>query len=83
VVVVLLRALKKASPFLYHYEMKTGDILRRLSDTAILTSCHGVFTAFDGNLMFREKESSTRLRGWSDSCIRGSGGGRRAGAGTR
>ena len=48
--VVLLRALKKASPFLYHYEIQTGDILedematillRRLLDTAILQSCQG------------------------------------------
>eukprot|EP00956_Cyclotella_meneghiniana_P000866 scaffold1005_cov70-Cyclotella_meneghiniana.AAC.1 len=69
--VVLLRALKKASPFLYNYEMKTGDILddematillRRLLDTAILQSCHGVFTAFDESLMFKDEESSISLQ---------------------
>eukprot|EP00804_Cyclotella_cryptica_P026396 CCRYP_008086-RA/>CCRYP_008086-RA protein AED:0.16 eAED:0.16 QI:143/1/1/1/1/1/2/77/1262 len=69
--VVLLRALKKASPFLYNYEIKTGDILddematillRRLLDSTILRSCHDVFTAFDENLMFKDKDSSIRLQ---------------------
>ena len=69
--VVLLRALKKASPFLYHYEIKTGDILedematillRRLLDTAILESCQGVFMAFDENLMFQDQESAILLQ---------------------
>ena len=69
--VVLLRALKKASPFLYQFEIKTGDILddematillRRLLDTAILRSCHDVFTAFDENLMFKEKSNAISLQ---------------------
>ncbi|KAL7550113.1 hypothetical protein ACHAWF_013350 [Thalassiosira exigua] len=69
--VVLLRALKKASPHLYRYEIQTGDILddematillRRLLDTAILRSCHGVFTAFDESLMFKEAETAASLR---------------------
>ncbi len=59
--VVLLRALKKASPVLYKYEIKTGNIvddetatvlLRRLLDSSILTSCNNVFHAFDESLMF-------------------------------
>lgn len=59
--VVLLRALKKASPVLYKYEIKTGNIvddetatilLRRLLDSSILTSCNDVFHAFDESLMF-------------------------------
>eukprot|EP00551_Chaetoceros_affinis_P007052 CAMPEP_0203662740 /NCGR_PEP_ID=MMETSP0090-20130426/599_1 /ASSEMBLY_ACC=CAM_ASM_001088 /TAXON_ID=426623 /ORGANISM="Chaetoceros affinis, Strain CCMP159" /LENGTH=1285 /DNA_ID=CAMNT_0050525571 /DNA_START=150 /DNA_END=4007 /DNA_ORIENTATION=- len=59
--VVLLRALKKASPVLYKYQIKTGNIvddetatvlLRRLLDSSILTSCNNVFHAFDESLMF-------------------------------
>ena len=69
--VVLLRALKKASPFLYNFEIKTGDILddematillRRLLDSTILRSCHDVFTAFDENLMFKEQETAISLQ---------------------
>jgi hypothetical protein len=69
--VVLLRALKKASPFLYNYEIKTGDILddematillRRLLDSAILRSCHDVFTAFDESLMFKDQVNSISLQ---------------------
>ncbi|KAL7531486.1 hypothetical protein ACHAXR_005392, partial [Thalassiosira sp. AJA248-18] len=69
--VVLLRALKKASPFLYQYEIKTGDILddemasillRRLLDSTILRSCHDVFTAFDENLMFKEQSTAISLQ---------------------
>ena len=61
--VVLLRALRKASPVLYNYDIRTGDIvqdetaavlLRRLLDSAILQSCSSVFDAFDENLMFHE-----------------------------
>ncbi|KAL9188171.1 hypothetical protein ACHAXT_006549 [Thalassiosira profunda] len=69
--VVLLRALKKAGPFLYKYEIKTGDILddematillRRLLDSMILRSCHDVFTAFDENLMFKEQSTAISLQ---------------------
>ncbi|KAL7457241.1 hypothetical protein ACHAWC_008781 [Mediolabrus comicus] len=69
--VVLLRALKKASPFLYNYEIKTGDILddematilmRRLLDSMILKSCQDVFTAFDENLMFKEQVNAITLQ---------------------
>ena len=61
--VVLLRALKKASPILHDYDIRTGDIvqdetasvlLKRLLDSSILQSCSGVFHAFDENLMFHE-----------------------------
>ena len=60
--VVLLRALKKAYPVLYKYEIRTGNILddetatvllRRLLDSSILTSCNNVFNAFDESLMFK------------------------------
>jgi len=69
--VVLLRALKKASPFLYNFEIKTGDILddematillRRLLDSSILRSCYDVFTAFDESLMFKEQETAISLQ---------------------
>jgi len=61
--VVLLRALRKAKPFLYKYEIYTGDIvddetasilLKRLLDSHILSSCSNVFSAFDESLMFKE-----------------------------
>lgn len=59
---VLLRALKKASPVLSKYEIHTGNIvedetatvlLRRLLESSILTSCVNVFHAFDESLMFK------------------------------
>jgi len=62
---VLLRALRKASPFLYNYDIATGNIvddetatimLKRLLDSTILQSCNGVFTAFDESLMFQGRE---------------------------
>lgn len=65
--VVLLRALKKATPLLKNYEIRTGNIvkdeaatvlLRRLLDSSILTSCSSVFEAFDESLMFQEDNST-------------------------
>ena len=65
--VVLLRALKKASSFLYHYDIRTGNpvedetatiLLRRLLDSGILKSCQSVFSAFDESLMFQEPKDS-------------------------
>lgn len=59
--VVLLRALTKASEFLYNYDIRTGDVLedetatvllKRLLGSAILKSCASVFSAFDESLMF-------------------------------
>lgn len=61
--VVMLRALKKASPVLYNYDIRTGDVvqdemasvlLKRLLDSSILQSCSAVFDAFDESLMFHE-----------------------------
>jgi len=61
--VVLLRALRKASPFLQDYEIRTGNIvedetatilLNHLLNSAILYSCQSVFSAFDESVMFRE-----------------------------
>ena len=62
--VVLLRAIKKASYFLYNYEIQSGNIvedeasqvlLKRLLDTSILRSCSTVFSAFDESVMFQEQ----------------------------
>lgn len=64
--VVLLRALQKAAPALYDFDIRTGDIvedetarvlLRRLLDSAILKSCSNVFSAFDESLMFQKDNS--------------------------
>jgi hypothetical protein len=66
--VVLLRALKKAAPILYDYQIRTGDIvedetasilLNRLLDSSILSSCSNVFSAFDESLMFRSPSTYT------------------------
>ena len=65
--VVLLRALRKAKPLLYNFDLSTGDIvqdesalllLRRLLDTHILKSCSSVFEAFDESLMFRDASTN-------------------------
>ena len=72
--VVLLRALRRVSPYLYEYSynhVKTGNIvedeaasvlIRRLLDSHILNSCSTVFSAFDETLMF---ESSTAEASYS------------------
>jgi len=61
--VVLLRAIKKASPYLYKYDIQSGNIvedetsqilLKRLLDASILRSCSTVFSAFDESLMFQQ-----------------------------
>ena len=68
--VVLLRALRKASPVLYNYEIRTGNIvedetanilMKRLLDSSILQSCQNVFSAFDESLMFKEKAAADTL----------------------
>jgi len=60
--VVLLRALKKASDYLYNYNIASGNVLedeassillKRLLDTTILRSCSDVFSAFDESVMFQ------------------------------
>lgn len=68
--VVLLRALRKASDYLYNYPISTGNtledqtaavLLKRLLDSAILKSCQPVFSAFDETLMFSEDVASTNV----------------------
>ena len=65
--IVLLRAIKKASDYLYNYDIQSGNIiedktsqilLRRLLDTSILQSCSSVFSAFDESLMFQQGDFS-------------------------
>ena len=61
--VVMLRALRKASAALAAADVSLGQdpledqrtqaLLRRLLDTHILTSCQGVFSAFDESLLFK------------------------------
>jgi flavocytochrome c len=67
--VVLLRALRKAAPALLDVDVKLGEdavedarteaLMRRLLDTHILSSCAGVFDAFDESELFRASISST------------------------
>lgn len=63
--VVLLRAIKKASEYLYDYNFASGNmmedkassiLLKRLLDTTILRSCSDVFSAFDETTMFQTGE---------------------------
>ena len=58
---VLLRSLRRASPYLYNYPFLVGDaqeerataqLVQRLLDAHILKSCSAVFEAFDEQLMF-------------------------------
>ena len=71
---VLLRAVQKASNYLYYHdyriagmdwaklevaesaveEIKTQQLMRRLLDSNILSSCSQVFSAFDEKLLFRQ-----------------------------
>ncbi|KAL3937146.1 MAG: hypothetical protein SGBAC_007684 [Bacillariaceae sp.] len=62
--VVMLRAIKKASSYLYDYDVQSRNmvddeaakiLLKRLLDTAILRSCSSVFSAFDESLMFQQQ----------------------------
>lgn len=59
--VVMLRSLRRASPYLYNYPFLVGDaaeerrtarLVQRLLDAHILKSCSAVFEAFDEQLMF-------------------------------
>jgi len=61
--VVMLRAIKKASAYLYEYDIHSGNsmedqssqvLLKRLLDTSILRSCSSVFSAFDESIMFQQ-----------------------------
>ncbi|KOO31387.1 ero1-like protein precursor fumarate reductase, partial [Chrysochromulina tobinii] len=61
--VVLLRAVRRASPFLSTLKevggmMDATALVRRFLDTAILKSCSAVFEAFDEGLLFREEQAS-------------------------
>ena len=64
--VVMLRAIKKASDYLYGYDIVSGNVmedessrilLKRLLDTTILRSCSDVFSAFDESVMFQEDDN--------------------------
>lgn len=62
--VVILRAIKKATSYLYNYDFQSTNsledkasqvLLNRLLDTSILRSCSSVFSAFDESLMFQQQ----------------------------
>jgi flavocytochrome c len=66
---VLLRALRKATDFLYDVPIKTDNpadderalkLLRRLLDTSFISSCSPVFDAFDETAMFKGQEVELR-----------------------
>jgi Endoplasmic Reticulum Oxidoreductin 1 (ERO1)/FAD binding domain len=71
--VVLLRALTKASKYLYRYQIRASGsnhvvddetatvLLRRLLDSTILQSCASVFSAFDESLMFQQQNEQADL----------------------
>ena len=66
--VVLLRALRKATPALSHMDVSIGQdreedlrtqaLMRRLLDSHILSSCRDVFGAFDEKSLFRDVQST-------------------------
>eukprot|EP00808_Paulinella_micropora_P011984 g12992.t1 len=66
---VLLRALNKAAPFLYHHkfstdpteELQTSRLVRRLLDSDVLHACHELFDAFDESLLFKSKFNDMTL----------------------
>ncbi|KAJ1475357.1 endoplasmic reticulum oxidoreductin 1, partial [Baffinella frigidus] len=58
----------QAGPYLYNYPFVLGDseedartqlLVRRLLDSHIMTSCKGVFEAFDESLMFKDGSSAS------------------------
>ena len=67
--VVLLRAVRRASPFLASYPYaagaeaeageaaRTAALVERLLDTHVLSSCAAVFEGFDETMLFREKQA--------------------------
>lgn len=66
---VLLRALRKATGFLYDVKIKTDNaaddelsrkLLRRLLDTSFISSCSPVFDAFDETAMFKGQGAEVR-----------------------
>jgi len=69
--VVLLRAIKKATSYLYNYDFQSNNaledkasqvLLNRLLDTAILRSCSSAFSAFDESLMFQQQDNDFSLQ---------------------
>jgi hypothetical protein len=66
--VVLLRALERATPFLYNFPFAAGEdveedkytmrLVQRLLDSHVLKSASGVFGAFDEQRMFASPKSS-------------------------
>jgi len=64
--VVLLRSIRRGTPYLSSYDFGAGDpeagvraqaLVRRLLDSSILKSCSAVFDAFDEGLLFREQQA--------------------------
>jgi len=70
--VVLLRALQKAAPALARMDLRLGldgeedakvaALMQRLLDTHILSSCSGVFGAFDESLLFKEAAAERAVK---------------------
>ena len=68
--VVMLRAVKRATPSLYSFNISVGDktedersrvLLRWLLDSAILKECSSVFNAFDENTLFHRSGPERRI----------------------
>mmetsp|Transcript_83198 Transcript_83198/g.240360 ORF Transcript_83198/g.240360 Transcript_83198/m.240360 type:complete len:1161 (+) Transcript_83198:103-3585(+) len=69
--VVVLRALKKVSPFLQTYPFHTGDshedrrttsLMGRLLDSQVLSVCSPLFEAFDESSLFQTKSKEQRAQ---------------------
>jgi ERO1-like protein alpha len=91
--VVLLRALRKAAPALASMDVRLGQdgaedakveaLMRRLLDTHILSSCSGVFGAFDESLLFKAAAAERAAKEAAGGGVGGStpGGGSGGGGG--
>eukprot|EP00398_MALV-I-01_sp_L67-1_P000866 gene866-51_t len=64
--VVMLRALRRATPFLYNYNYNSGDkeqddrttmLMHHLLDSHVLSLCSAVFDGFDETTLFRQQSS--------------------------
>eukprot|EP00913_Durusdinium_trenchii_P026246 g24625.t1 len=80
--VVLLRAVRKAAPFLQSYAFHTGDdkedaktkiLMSRLLDSQLLSLCSPLFEAFDETRLFRSSRA-LRVLGCRDGKVGLSGG---------
>uniref|UniRef100_A0A7S4L0X3 Cytochrome b5 heme-binding domain-containing protein n=1 Tax=Guillardia theta TaxID=55529 RepID=A0A7S4L0X3_GUITH len=69
--VVLLRALRKAAPYLYNFPFSVGEIaedkrtsllVQRLLDSHLLASCSHVFEAFDEQIMFKSDGEESEVQ---------------------